>query len=160
LICKHRRAKVSSGQTTCIGDGGVRKNIIHGWLELHTKINCTRKIREPTKRKYGNLAVNKSIGFSIGCSILHDRLNTKDLQRKSFFLTDYTCDMCNETALEIRLHLLFHCPFAQACLLEVYLPCHIFWDYWFSFWLPGQAQGTDSATFFLKGICEEKTPQL
>jgi hypothetical protein len=105
---------------------------------------CTGKIREIAKRKYGNLAVNKSIGFSVGCSILQERLNTKDLQRKRFFLAD-------KTALEIRLHLLFHCPFAQACwpyLLRLPILILIAWSSsrnrfsnissWRSlYWLPG-----------------------
>ena len=48
--------------------------------------------------------------------LLNDRINTRALlQRKGFFLQDYTCVMCNLHALETRDHLFFHCQFAQLC---------------------------------------------
>lgn len=48
--------------------------------------------------------------------LLNDRINTRALlQRKGFFLQDYTCVMCNLQALETRDHLFFHCQFAQLC---------------------------------------------
>jgi hypothetical protein len=48
--------------------------------------------------------------------LFHNRLNTRAmLQRKRFFLPDYTCIMCNGSALETRDHLFFPCPFAESC---------------------------------------------
>jgi hypothetical protein len=37
------------------------------------------------------------------------------LQRKQFFIEDYSCVLCDGSAVESRTHLLFHCPFAKAC---------------------------------------------
>jgi hypothetical protein len=48
--------------------------------------------------------------------LFQNRLNTRAmLQRKRFFLPDYTCIMCNGSALETRDHLFFSCPFAESC---------------------------------------------
>jgi hypothetical protein len=48
--------------------------------------------------------------------LLQDRLNTRQLlQRKSFFLPDYSCAMCGSLQLESRTHLFFECPFALMC---------------------------------------------
>jgi hypothetical protein len=48
--------------------------------------------------------------------LIHNRLNTRALlQRKNFFMNDYTCIMCNEASLETRDHLFFTCPFAIQC---------------------------------------------
>jgi hypothetical protein len=48
--------------------------------------------------------------------LFHNRLNTRAmLQRKRFFLPDYTCIMCNGSALETRDHLFFSCPFSVSC---------------------------------------------
>jgi hypothetical protein len=47
--------------------------------------------------------------------LTHDRLNTRAmLQRKRFFLPDYSCVMCG-SHLETRDHLFFECPFATMC---------------------------------------------
>jgi hypothetical protein len=48
--------------------------------------------------------------------LFHNRLNTRAmLQRKRFFLPDYTCVMCGGADLETRDHLFFTCPFAVHC---------------------------------------------
>lgn len=48
--------------------------------------------------------------------LLQNRLNTRELlQRKSFFLPDYTCVLCHLRHLETRNHLFFECPFAVLC---------------------------------------------
>jgi hypothetical protein len=48
--------------------------------------------------------------------LIHNRLNTRALlQRKNFYMTDYTCIMCNQAVTETRDHLFFTCPFAQHC---------------------------------------------
>jgi hypothetical protein len=47
---------------------------------------------------------------------LQDRINSRDLlQRKHFFIEDYSCVMCNSNVLETRTHLLFQCSFAKPC---------------------------------------------
>lgn len=48
--------------------------------------------------------------------LINNRLNTRAvLQRKNFFIENYTCVMCNMQVLETRDHLFFYCPFAQLC---------------------------------------------
>jgi hypothetical protein len=48
--------------------------------------------------------------------LLQDRLNTRQLlQRKFFFLPDYSCTMCGSLQMESRNHLFFTCPFAIMC---------------------------------------------
>lgn len=48
--------------------------------------------------------------------LIMNRLNTREmLLRKSFFIEDYTCPVCNTFTLESRDHLFFHCRFAQHC---------------------------------------------
>jgi len=48
--------------------------------------------------------------------LLNDRPNTRQLlQRKNFFIQNYTCTMCEHYVVESRDHLCFHCPFAQIC---------------------------------------------
>jgi hypothetical protein len=60
------------------------------------------------------------------CCFFHNRLNTRAmLQRKRFFLPDYTCIICNGSALETRDHLFFSCPFAVSC-----------WQYLCPGWVP------------------------
>jgi hypothetical protein len=50
------------------------------------------------------------------CCFFHNRLNTRAmLQRKRFFLPDYTCIMRNGSALETRDQLFFSCSFAVSC---------------------------------------------
>lgn len=51
-----------------------------------------------------------------GWLFLVDRLNTREiLLRKTFFLEEYSCVMCNSDSIEARDHLFFHCPFAKTC---------------------------------------------
>jgi hypothetical protein len=48
--------------------------------------------------------------------ILRDRLNTRELlQRKNFFLPDYSCAVCERSSIESGLYLFFQCPFALLC---------------------------------------------
>lgn len=53
----------------------------------------------------------------IFCWLLtNNRLNSRAmLQRKIFFIEDYTCVICSMSVFETRDHLFFHCPFAQMC---------------------------------------------
>ena len=47
---------------------------------------------------------------------INDRLNTRELLlRKSFFIEDYNCVMCDQYVVETRDHLFFHCNFAKLC---------------------------------------------
>jgi hypothetical protein len=48
--------------------------------------------------------------------LIHNRLNTRAmLQRKNFFMDNYSCILCGQDELESRNHLFFQCPFAQMC---------------------------------------------
>lgn len=48
--------------------------------------------------------------------LLHDRLNTRDLlQRKSFWLSSYSCAICASGCVESAMHLFWDCPFALDC---------------------------------------------
>jgi hypothetical protein len=50
------------------------------------------------------------------CLLIHNRLYTRAmLQRKHFFMNDYTCIMCDQGVLETRNHLFFQRPFALHC---------------------------------------------
>jgi hypothetical protein len=60
--------------------------------------------------------------------LIHNRLNTRAmLQRKNFFMDNYSCIMCGQDELETRNHLFFQCPFAQMC-----------WRYLCPDWTPPQ----------------------
>ena len=48
--------------------------------------------------------------------LFYDRVNTRNLlQRKSFHLPSYRCEMCDLNCVEIVLHLFWDCPFAIQC---------------------------------------------
>jgi hypothetical protein len=54
--------------------------------------------------------------------LIHNRLNTRALlQRKNFYMTDYTCIMCNQAVTETRDHLFFYLPICTT-LLAVHVP--------------------------------------
>jgi hypothetical protein len=64
---------------------------------------------------FARVAVMISIR-SISCLLIHSRLNSRALlQRKNFFMADYTCIVCSPTVKETRDHLFFKCPFAFNC---------------------------------------------
>jgi hypothetical protein len=67
--------------------------------------------------------------------LIHNRLNTRAmLQRKNFFMDNYSCIMCDQDELETRNHMFFQCPFAQMC-----------WRYISPTWIP--PQHTDIQSF-------------
>jgi hypothetical protein len=49
--------------------------------------------------------------------ILMDKLNTRNMLRRRQYILDsgYNCLMCHTPPAETIEHLLFHCPFSQAC---------------------------------------------
>ena len=48
--------------------------------------------------------------------LLHDRLNSRELlQRKSLWLPNYDCGMCDTKSLETAFHLFWNCPFSIQC---------------------------------------------
>jgi hypothetical protein len=60
---------------------------------------------------------------------IQERLNTRQLwQRKNFFLSDYSCTMCNSSKMESGNHLFFTCPFTIMC-----------WQYICPSWAPPNA---------------------
>jgi hypothetical protein len=53
---------------------------------------------------------------STRCSLIPNRLNTKELlQRKCFFMPTKRCKLCETTGLETRTRLFFECSFAVMC---------------------------------------------
>jgi hypothetical protein len=72
--------------------------------------------------------------------LIHNRLNTRAmLQRKNFFMDNYSCVMCDQDELETRTHLFFQCPFAQMC-----------WQYVSPTWIPPQQTDIQSFITSLK----------
>jgi hypothetical protein len=46
--------------------------------------------------------------------LIHNRLNTRAmLQRKDFFMDNYSCILCGQDKLETWNHLFFQCPFIK-----------------------------------------------
>jgi hypothetical protein len=61
---------------------------------------------------YGKHVASKSTR----CSLIPNRLNTKELlQRKCFFMPTKRCKLCETTGLETRTRLFFECSFAVMC---------------------------------------------
>jgi hypothetical protein len=63
---------------------------------------------------YGNLVFFFKTSLTLG-----------NFCNKKFLLEDYSCVMCNDTIAESRTHLMFHWPFAKACLQYIFLALNI-----------------------------------
>jgi hypothetical protein len=77
--------------------------------------------------------------------LVHNRLNTRAmLQRKNFFMDDYSCIMCGANELETRNHLFFLFPFVHIC-----------WRYLCPSWTPPHQTDIQSITDSLKVSLKE-----
>jgi hypothetical protein len=88
------------------------ENLIVPRFHLSINLLCILEAHSQFSKGCGKVVVSRNIRCSFGSWCI--RLNTKAmLQRKNFFMDDYSCIMCGTNGLETRNHLFFLCPFAH-----------------------------------------------